>query len=116
MEFIRVARRIGLANLTMPKVLRHQFATALQDANVDPLIRNLLMGHAPAMDGRPGSGLGMTAVYTHTRPETMRHQVESAMAGRLAVDAAAKWDASHSLSSQLGRHAGWQTSNQAGKP
>lgn len=69
MEFIRVARRIGLPLLTMPKVLRHQFATALQDANTDPLIRNQLMGHMPAGFSRPGGGLGMTAVYTHSRPE-----------------------------------------------
>jgi hypothetical protein len=29
-------------------MLRHLFATALQEANVDPLVRNLLLGHAPA--------------------------------------------------------------------
>jgi len=31
-EFMRVAQKIGLPDLTMPKALRHQFATALQDA------------------------------------------------------------------------------------
>jgi len=33
-EFMRVARRIGLPQATAPKSLRHSFATALQDANV----------------------------------------------------------------------------------
>jgi hypothetical protein len=28
----------------------------------------------------PGAGLAMTAVYTHTRPETKRQQMENAMA------------------------------------
>lgn len=83
-EFIRVCGVIGRANLTAPKVLRHGFATALQDANVDPLVRNVLMGHAPAIGGGPGHGLAMTAVYSHTRPATMRRQLENAMAGRRA--------------------------------
>jgi integrase len=43
-EFIRVMRTIGLPRFTAPKTLRHTFATILQDANVDPLIRNELMG------------------------------------------------------------------------
>lgn len=38
-EFIRVARNIGAQGQTAPKILRHLFATALQDANVDPLVR-----------------------------------------------------------------------------
>jgi len=45
---VHTVRRIGLPLLTMPKVLRRQFATALQDANMDPLIRNQLMGYMPA--------------------------------------------------------------------
>jgi hypothetical protein len=28
-----------------------------------------------------GTGLGMTAKYTHTRPETLRQQVEQALRG-----------------------------------
>jgi integrase len=83
LEFLRLTKAVGIAGATAPKLLRHQFATALQDANVDPLIRNQLMGHAPAA-GR-GGGLGMTAVYTHTRPETRRAQLEQALAGRPAV-------------------------------
>jgi hypothetical protein len=67
--------------------LRHTFATILQDANVDPLIRNELMGHVPAISPAPGAGLGMTAVYTHTRPETKRRQLENALAKVLALAA-----------------------------
>jgi integrase len=69
-EFTRLTKGIGLAEITAPKTLRHGFATALQDGNVDPLIRNELMGHAPSASGLSGASLGMTAVYTHTRPET----------------------------------------------
>jgi hypothetical protein len=47
----------------------------LQDANVDPLIRQQTLGHRPTTE----SGLGMTANYTHTRPETQRRQVEQAL-------------------------------------
>jgi integrase len=91
LEFMRLTRRIGLPAFTAAKVLRHQFATALQEANVDPLIRNLLMGHAAAGERSAGHGLGMTAVYTHTRPETIRRQLEGATTGRAAVTAAADW-------------------------
>lgn len=84
LEFIELTARIGLPGSTAPKLLRHQFATALQDAGVDPLIRNELMGHAAA-GGKGGGGLGMTAVYTHTRPETKRRQLEAAMAARSGI-------------------------------
>ena len=90
-EFIDLTTRIGLPNLTAPKTLRHTFATILQDANVDPLIRNELMGHAPAVSPGPGAGLGMTAVYTHTRPETKRRQLEAALSNRRAVIFAKAW-------------------------
>jgi hypothetical protein len=33
----------------------------------------------------------MTAVYTHTRPETMRAQLEGTLVGTAAADAAAAW-------------------------
>jgi hypothetical protein len=46
------------------------------------LIRNELMGHAPAAFGLSGAVLGMTAVYTHTRPETKRRQLEEALGKR----------------------------------
>jgi integrase len=90
-EFIDLTGRIGLAHVTAPKTLRHTFATILQDANVDPLIRNELMGHVPAISPAPGAGLGMTAVYTHTRPETKRRQLENALANRPAVVCAEAW-------------------------
>lgn len=55
--FMRLACATGATGVTAPRSLRHAFATRLQDVNVDPLIRNRLMGHAPAN----GCGLGMTA-------------------------------------------------------
>jgi integrase len=91
LEFMRVTGRIGLARQTAPKMLRHLFATRLQEANVDPLVRNLLMGHAPAGSRAAGYGLGMTAVYTHTRAETVRGQLEAALAGTVAVATATQW-------------------------
>jgi len=74
-SFCRITRKIGYAAATCPKSWRHSFATLLQDANVDPLIRQLTLGHATTSSG----GLGMTANYTHTRPETQKHQIEQAL-------------------------------------
>src|SRR5262249_53591394 len=48
LEFLRLTRAIGLPGYTAPKMLRHLFATALQEGRVDPLIRNELMGHVAA--------------------------------------------------------------------
>jgi len=87
LEFIRIARSLNLAGHTAPKVFRHQFATALQEGRVDPLVRNLLMGHAAAGERTEGHGLGMTAIYTHTRPETIREQLVSALCSREALKA-----------------------------
>ncbi|QDU21805.1 tyrosine-type recombinase/integrase [Urbifossiella limnaea] len=94
-EFIRAAGAAGLAGQTAPKVLRHQFATALQEGRVDPLVRNILMGHAAAGVRSAGHGLGMTAVYTHTRPETVREQLLAALADRAAAAAAREWVSRH---------------------
>ena len=74
--FISIARRAGLMDVTCPKSWRHTFATLLQDANVDPLIRQITMGHKPS--GGNGA-LGMTSVYTHTRPETQSREIERAL-------------------------------------
>ena len=74
-SFVRVMATIGHPESTCPKSWRHTFATLLQDANVDPLIRQQVMGHQPTTS----SGLGMTGKYTHTRPETLRAQIEAAM-------------------------------------
>ena len=83
--------QMGMPEITAPKTLRHTFATCLQDANVDPLIRNELMGHAPSYAAFGGLGLGMTAVYTHTRPETKRQQLEGALKMRPADALVAAW-------------------------
>ena len=80
--FIRICRKINMEHQTAPKLLRHGFATMLQDANVDPLVRNLLMGHSTSSSGScvvRQVGLGMTGVYTHTRAETMRRQLMDAI-------------------------------------
>lgn len=86
-NFIRLTRQVGAGEITAPKSLRHMFATCLQDANVDPLIRNQVMGHVPAGAGSFNTALGMTGVYTHTRPETLRRQVLGALQARPALDA-----------------------------
>jgi integrase len=66
-EFMRLTTGIGLPQVTAPKTFRHTFATILQDANVDPLIRNELMGHSSASSFGSAAGLGTTELYTHTR-------------------------------------------------
>lgn len=71
-SFIRVAKTAGIADATCPKSWRHSFATLLQDANVDPLIRQITMGHKP--QGASGA-LGMTSVYTHTRAATQHQEI-----------------------------------------
>jgi integrase len=73
--FIAVMVEIGQPQATCPKSWRHSFATLLQDANVDPLIRQITLGHS----AKTGEGLGMTANYTHTRRETQRAQIEQAL-------------------------------------
>ncbi len=76
-SFIRIMTAIGHPEGTCPKSWRHSFATLLQDADVDPLVRQLTLGHKPVA---PAAGaLGMTTVYTHTRPETQRGQLEAAL-------------------------------------
>jgi hypothetical protein len=82
-------------------MFRHLFATALQEGNVDPLIRNELMGHVAAGDRTAGHGLAMTAVYTHTRPATRRKQLELALESRPALAVARAWLAAHRERPQL---------------
>jgi integrase len=74
-SFLRIMRGISHPEATCPKSWRHSFATLLQDANVDPLIRQQTLGHRPTNS----NGLGMTGNYTHTRPETQREQIEQAL-------------------------------------
>ena len=76
-SFIRITGSIGLEDVTCPKCWRHTFATLLQDANVDPLVRQITLGHAPSTFGM--GALGMTSVYTHTRSETQRLEIERAL-------------------------------------
>lgn len=73
-SFVCIARTINQPTVTCPKSWRHTFATLLQDANVDPLVRQITLGHRPS-----GSGLGMTGQYTHTRTETQRRQILAAL-------------------------------------
>jgi integrase len=73
--FVQIMRQVGHPEATCPKSWRHSFATILQDANVDPLIRQQTLGHRPT----ERTGLGMTGHYTHTRPETLRAQIERAL-------------------------------------
>jgi integrase len=75
--FIRAGLAIERPELTCPKCWRHTFATLLQDAEVDPLIRQITLGHKTAGDAR--GALGMTGVYTHTRRETQKRQIERAL-------------------------------------
>ena len=77
LSFIRLADAAKLDGATCPKSWRHSFATLLQDANVDPLIRQITLGHAPI--GSAEGALGMTSIYTHTRPETQRREILRAL-------------------------------------
>lgn len=77
LAFMQITRQIGLPKATCPKSWRHTFATLLQDANVDPLIRQIVMGHKPQSDAR--GALGMTSVYTHSRPETIQREIFRAL-------------------------------------
>ena len=94
-QFMAITKSIGMPATTAPKLLRHQFATALQDANVDPLIRNQLMGHSPVDGKRFTTSLGMTGLYTHTKVATARAQLEQAMSIHAAVHTAKGWIAIH---------------------
>jgi integrase len=83
-EFIQVAKTIGMPEQTSPKMLRHLFATSLQEGNVDWLIRMEVMGHSPGRSSR-GDSREMTSRYTHTRDETRRKQLAEALKDRPAV-------------------------------
>jgi integrase len=89
-SFMRIMQGISHPEATCPKSWRHTFATLLQEANVDPLIRQLTLGHQPTSPS--GYGLGMTAIYTHTRPEIQRREITRAMQLRPgSLDLARKW-------------------------
>lgn len=90
-EFMKLTKEIDLPQLTAPKSLRHLFATCLQDGGVDPLIRSELMGHSTSATNGASHGLGMTATYTHSRPETIRKQLAQSILNRPAVAMASEW-------------------------
>ena len=77
-SFIQTAVATNIADATCPKSWRHTFATLPQDANVDPLVRQLTLGHAPSALFS-GGALGMTSIYTHTRPATQQREIERAL-------------------------------------
>src|SRR5687767_6855191 len=56
-----------------------------------PLIRNELMGHLPAGEARGKGPLGMTGVYTHASPATVRCQLEGALVERAAMEVLRRW-------------------------
>lgn len=90
-QFIRRTTQMGLPSYTSPKMLRHLFATMLQKGRVDPLIRNELMGHVVSGSRSAGHGLAMTAVYTHTHPETKRNQLFTALDDCQAIAIGKQW-------------------------
>jgi integrase len=93
-EFCALLKTIGLPDVTAPKTLRHTFATMLQDANVDPLVRSELMGHSLAYAAN--SGLSpMTCRYTHTTTETKRQELSRALQHHPALAAARDWCRKH---------------------
>ena len=83
-QFIKLMKKIARPDITTLKTFRHNFATCLQDANVDPLIRNELLGHSPG-------GLGMTTRYTQTRPETKKRQLLNALDDQESTRFARNW-------------------------
>lgn len=80
-EFMRVTGPMDLPACTAPNAFRRQFVTALPEGRVGPLIRNERMGHGATGEHSTGYGLAMTAVYTRTRPQTRRQQLEEALEG-----------------------------------
>jgi integrase len=75
-SFLRIATCCGFLQATCPKSWRHSFATLLQDANIDPLLRQITLGHQPK--GSNGA-LGMTSIYTHSRAETHKREIVRAI-------------------------------------
>lgn len=97
-QFMRRTSQMGLPSYSSPKMLRHLFATAMQKGRVDPLIRNELMGHVVSGSRSAGHGLSMTAVYTHTHPETKKQQLFEALAGCPAIAIGKQWTGSQTAS------------------
>ncbi|MEI8196730.1 MAG: tyrosine-type recombinase/integrase [Phycisphaerae bacterium] len=75
-SFISISKKIGI-EATCPKSWRHTFATLLQQANAEVLVRQITLGHKPSSP--EDSVLGMTGNYTHTTPELQRREIERAL-------------------------------------
>ena len=73
---IRTAKAAGI-EATCPKSWRHTFATLLQEAGVDLLIRQEVLGHKPLAAEK--SALGMTSVYTHASPLLVQREIDRAL-------------------------------------
>jgi hypothetical protein len=76
LEFMRVARRIGRPDLSCPKLWRHQMATAMQEADVDPFARKEIIGH---------TRLETTGIYTHTSLAVLGQQMSKVGKMRVPV-------------------------------
>ncbi len=62
--------------MTCPKVWRHQMATSMQSADVDPFVRKEVLGH---------TDLAMTGLYTHTTIKTIGAEMGKVLAEKRQV-------------------------------
>jgi len=67
-EFITITKAIGRPDITKPHSLRHVFSTRAQEADVNPLLVQRMLGHAT---------LEMTGNYTHLGVEAQRRALEA---------------------------------------
>jgi len=63
-SYIRIMQVLGTPHATCPKCWRHTFATLLQDAGVDPLVRQITLGHAPTNSYNRPPPWGSTCVLS----------------------------------------------------
>lgn len=80
--FARIAARIGRPDVTKPHIWRHAMASVMQMGDMDPLMRQEILGHA---------SLETTRLYTHPNVETMGMQMGKVLAIRTdSLEAARK--------------------------
>ena len=77
LAYVKIMQALNRPQDTCPKSWRHTFATLLQEANVDPLIRQIVLGHSPSTYGV--GALGMTTRYSHHRPVTIKSEIVRAL-------------------------------------
>jgi pimeloyl-ACP methyl ester carboxylesterase len=70
-SFIRTAKKAGLST-TCPKSWRHTFATLLQEANVDLLVRQETLGHKPSSPDSLGTDGGLDRFTTELARSALR--------------------------------------------